>query len=144
MSFSGAVKQPQLTPAAATPVEPLSREEIDKNFKEMLLVVNAYRDDKLKLEDAINKLQPLSINKDVLVEIYNKFLDRKDIDRENLMLLVCAALKVKKLTREDNRAALIETMDLAPDMQCDVPRVHEYIAQFMGKFNFFYRFNPFG
>lgn len=135
MSFSGAKKQPQITPTASSPVEPLSREDIDKNFKEMLSVVNAYRDDKLKLDDAIMKLKPLSINKDVLVEIYNKFLDRKDIDRENLMLVICEALKVKKLTREDNRAALIETMDLAPDMQCDVPRVHEYIAQFMGKLN---------
>lgn len=129
MSFSGAVKQPQKQP---TPAVPMSREEIDKNFKEMLATVSAYRDDKLTLDAAIAKLNPLSINKDVLVEIYNKFLDRKDIDRENLMLLICEALKVKKLSREDNCSALIDTMELAPDMQCDVPRVYEYIAQFLG------------
>lgn len=130
MSFSGALKQPQKTPV---PAEPMSREEIEKNFKEMLETVSAYRDDKLTLDAAIAKLKPVNINKDVLVEIYNKFLDRKDIDRENLMLLICEALKVKKFTRELNQVALIETMDLAPDMQCDVPRVYEYIAQFLGK-----------
>ena len=101
----------------------------------MLNIVSAYRDDKLTLEADIAKLKPLSINKDVLVEIYNQFLDRKDIDRENLMLLICEALKVKKITRDDNRLALIETMNLAPDMQCNVPRVYEYIAQFLGEFN---------
>lgn len=130
MSFSGALKQPQ---KQAVPAEPMSREDIEKNFKEMLATVSAYRDDKLTLDAAITKLKPLSINKDVLVEIYNQFLDRKDIDRENLMLLIIEALKVRKLTREDNRLALIETMDLAPDMQCDVPRVYEYIAQFLGE-----------
>ena len=132
MSFSGTLKHLPKPPA---PVEPMTREEIEKNFKEMLNTVSAYRDDKLTLEAAIAKLKPLSINKDVLVEIYNQFLDRKDIDRENLMLLICEALKVKKITRDDNRLALIETMNLAPDMQCDVPRVYEYIAQFLGEFN---------
>lgn len=135
MSFSGAMKQPQKVSHTA-PAEPLTREEVEKNFKEMLEIVDAYRDDKYTIDAAIAKLAPLNVNKDVLVEIYNKYLDRKDIDRENLMMLICEMLKVNKLTRDDNRAALIEAMELAPDMQFDVPRVYEYIAQFFGKFFF--------
>lgn len=134
-SFSGVIKQPQKTPPApASLSQPLSREDIEKNYNEMLNIVNAYQADKLTLESAVNKLKALDIRKEVLVEIYNKFLDRKDADRENLMTLVCELMKNGKLTREDNLAALIETMDLAPDMMFDVPRVHEYIAQFLGEF----------
>jgi translation initiation factor 4G len=133
LSFSGAVKQPQKAATPTMPAEPMTQKEIDKNYKEMLTIVNEFRDDKLTLEKAMAALQPLSINKDVLVEIYNKFLDRKDIDRENLMMVVCELLKTKKITREINRAALIDTMKLAPDMLCDVPRVYEYIGQFYGK-----------
>lgn len=132
MSFSGATKQPQKV-SPTTPAEPLSREQVEKNFKEMLTIVDGYRDDKLTMEKAIAKLRPVNVNKDVLLEVYNKYLDRKDIDRENLMMLICEMLKEKLLTREDNRAALIDAMAFAPDMQCDVPRVYEYIAQFCGK-----------
>jgi MA3 domain len=128
MNFSGVVKK---EPSA--PTKPMSQDDIDKNYNAMLAIVNGYRDDKFTLEEAIAKLKPLAISKEVLVEIYNKFLDRKDIDRENLMLVVCELLRTKKVTRDDNRAALITTMELAPDMMCDVPRVYEYIGQFMGE-----------
>lgn len=130
MSFSGALKKDgvQLAPA-----NPMTEEEIEKNYNLMLNIVNDYRDDKLGMEDAMEKLKPLAISKEVLVQIYNKFLDRKDIDRENLMLLVIELVKTKKVPRDVNRDALIDTMDFAPDMQCDVPRVYEYIAQFFGK-----------
>lgn len=133
LSFSGAVKQPQKAVTPTMPAEPLTREEVDKNYKEMLTIVNQFRDDKLTLEKTVAALHPLSINKDVLVEIYNKFLDRKDIDRENLMMVICELLKTKKISREVNRAALIDTMKLAPDMLCDAPRVYEYIGQFYGE-----------
>jgi MA3 domain len=111
----------------------MSREDVDKNYKEMLLIVNKFREDKLTLAKAIEALQPLSINKDVVVEIYNTFLDRKDIDRENLMMVICEMLKTNKLSRDVNRAALIDTMESAPDMLCDVPLTYEYIGQFFGK-----------
>lgn len=117
----------------ATPIS-LTPEEVEKNYEEMLKIFDAYRDDKLNNEMAMEKLQPLSVNKDVLVQIYNKHLDRKDKDRENFIILICEMLKKKKLLRDDNLRALIETMELAPDMQCDVPRVYEYIAQFLGMF----------
>ena len=134
LSFSGAVKQPQKPPSAPTPpAGPMSDDEVQKSYKEMLEVANEYRADKLSLEKALEKLDVLSINKDVLYEIYNQFLDRKPIDRENLMLLVIGLLKSKKLSSEDNRLALIDTMGSAPDMACDVPLVYEYIAQFYGK-----------
>lgn len=130
MSFSGAVKKEN---APVTPAKPMTREEVDKNYNAMLEIVNAFSDDKLSMEHAMTKLKVLSINKDVLVEIYNKFLDRRDIHRENLMLLVCDLVKTKKVSREENNAALVDTMELAPDMICDVPRVYEYIGQFFGK-----------
>lgn len=135
MSFSGALKNPQKATTTSTgPVKQLTSEEFAKNSKEMLLIVEAYRNDKLTLDMAITKLNPVTVTKDVLVEVYNKYLDRKNSDRENLMLLLCEMLKLNKLSRDENRAALIETMELAPEMICDVPRVYEYIAQFLGKF----------
>lgn len=129
MSFSGppAVKKP---PSSAV----LTEEEVDKMVKELVTVVDAYKEDKLTLEGAIEKAHKVSINKDVLVEIYNKFLDRKDNDRENLMLLFVEMLKQKMIIREDNKLALHKVMMLAPDFQCDVPRIYEYIAQFLSKF----------
>lgn len=142
MSFSGALKQPQ-KPATPTPSEPMTREEVDKSYKEMLEVVNKYHNDKLSLEGAVEALKPLSINSDVLVEIYNKVLDRKDLDRENLMTLICELMKKRKLSRDDNRAALIATLDLAPETVCDVPLVYEYIAQFLGKFESLETFDVF-
>lgn len=128
MSFSGppAVKKP---PSSAI----LTEEEVEKMVNELVTVVDAYRDDKLTLEGAIEKAHKVSINKDVLIEIYNKFLDRKDNDRENLMLLVVEMLKQKMVVRDDNKVALIKVMELAPDFQCDVPRVYEYIAQFLSE-----------
>lgn len=128
MSFSGppAVKKP---PTSAV----LTEEEVEKMVNELVAIVDAYRDDKLTLEAAIEKAHKVSINKDVLIEIYNKFLDRKDNDRENLMLLIVEMLKQKMVIRDDNKNALHKVMELAPDFQCDVPRVYEYIAQFMSK-----------
>lgn len=130
MSFSGAVKKEG---AAAPPTKPMTREEVDKNYEAMLAIVNAFREDKLSQEDAMSKLKLVAINKDVLVEIYNKFLDRKDIDRENLMLLVCDLVQSKKVSRDDNCAALVDIMEFAPDMMFDVPRIYEYIAQCFGE-----------
>jgi hypothetical protein len=132
MSFTGAVKvkNPQ------KPSEPMSLEDVDKSYKEMLVVVDAYRDDKLTMDMALTKLKPLNINKDVLIEIYNKFLDRRDNDRENLMMLVCKMLQTNRLTCDDNLTALIGVMELAPDVEPDVPRVYEYIAQFFGELKF--------
>ncbi|CRL07938.1 CLUMA_CG020896, isoform A [Clunio marinus] len=145
-SFSGALKQHQQKPtminassstssSISSPAALLSltRDEVEKNFNDMLKIVDAFRDDKLTTETAMDKLKSLSVNKDVLIEIYNKFLDRKDRDRENLMMLIVEMLKQKKLTREDNRLALIGTMAIAPDMQYDVPLVYEYIAQFLAE-----------
>ena len=131
MSFSGAVKKEGVV---AAPAKPMTREEVILNYEAMLAIVNDFRDDKFNVEDAMTKLKPLAINKDVLVEIYNKFLDRKDIDRENLMLIVCELMKTKKVSLDENHVALIDIMVFAPEMMCDVPRVYEYIAQFMGEF----------
>jgi hypothetical protein len=133
MNFSGVVKKEGV---AMVPAKPMTPEEVEKNYTAMLAIVNGFRDDKLSMEDAMIKLKSLAISKDVLFEIYNKFLDRKDIDRENLMLLVCELVKTKKVSREENRMALIDTMAFAPEMQCDVPRVYEYIGQFFGEFKF--------
>ena len=129
MSFSGSAPIKK----APTPVV-LTAEEVDKNAKELVTVVDAYRDDKLTLEGAIEKARKHPINKDVLENVYNFYLDRKDNDRENLMLLVIEMIKSKMVPRDDNKEALLKVMQFAPDIQCDVPRVYEYIAQFMGKF----------
>lgn len=128
MSFSGppAVKKP---PSSAI----LTEEEVDKMVKELVTIVDAYRDDKFTLEAAMEKTQKVSVNKDVLVEVYNKYFDRKDNDRENLMLLFVEMLKQKKIIREDNKMALLKSMEFAPDFMCDVPLVYEYIAHYMSK-----------
>lgn len=135
MSFSGTapMKKPPV------PVV-LSEEEVDKNVKELVTIVDAYRDDKLTLENAREKARKVSVNKDVLEIIYNKFLDRKDNDRENLMMVIVEMIKSQMVIRDDNKQALNKVMQFAPDIQCDVPRVYEYIAQFMGEFlkNFLY------
>lgn len=138
MSFSGppAVKKP---PSSAV----LTDAEVEKMVTELKAIVDLYRDDKLTLEGAIEKAHKVSINKDVLVEIYNKFLDRKDNDRENLMLLTVEMLKQKMVLRDDNRLALHKVMELAPDFQCDVPRVYEYIAQFLSEYERHLRFKNF-
>lgn len=128
MSFSGppAVKQ---APSSAI----LTEEEVEKMVKELVSIVDAYRDDKLTLEAAMEKTQKVSVNKDVLIEVYNKYFDRKDNDRENLMLLFVEMLKQKKIIREDNKIALSKVMEFAPDFMCDVPLVYEYIAHYMSK-----------
>lgn len=133
ISFSSILKlPPKVTPKA--PVEPISFKKEEKNFEKMLSIFDLYYKDELKLELAIAQLGPLNVNKDVIVKVYNMYLDRKEIDRESLMILICEMLKKKILTFEDNRDALKETMTLAPDIACDVPRVYEYIAQFFGDF----------
>jgi hypothetical protein len=129
MSFSG---PPTIKKAPSSPV--LTEEEVDKMFKELVTIVDAYKDDKLTLEAAMEKCQKVSINKDVLLEIYNKFLDRKEMDRENLMMLIVEMLKQKKIMREDNKVALLKVMELAPEFIYDVPRVYEYIAHYMSEF----------
>ena len=129
MSFSGppAVKKP---PTSVV----LTDEEVKKMLNDLVTVVDAYRDDKLTLEGAIEKANKISVNKDVLVEIYNKYFDRKDKDRENLMMLLVEMLRKKLVIRDDNKIALNNVMKLAPDFQCDVPRVYEYIAQFLSEY----------
>lgn len=129
MSFSG---PPAIKKAPSSAV--LTEAEVEKMTKELYEIVEAYRNDKLTLEAAVEKTDKVSINKDVLVEVYNKYLDRKDNDRENLMLLFVEMLKQKKISREDNKTALLKVMEFAPDYICDVPRVYEYIAHYMSKF----------
>lgn len=134
MSFSGALKAPQKPPSApAPPAGPMSREDVVKNYEEMMSIVDEYRKDKVTIEKAVDKLRALSINKDVLVEVFNQYLDRKPVDRENLVALVVELLKCKKLSSEDNRLALVDTMSFAPDMVADIPYTYEYIAHFFGK-----------
>ncbi|CAH1735438.1 unnamed protein product [Chironomus riparius] len=128
MSFSG-------TAPMKKPISPivLTEEEVDKNVKELVTIVDLYRDDKLTVDAAIEKARKHAANKEVLEAIYNKFLDRKDNDRENLMMIVVEMIKNKLVARDDNKQALYKVMQFAPDIQCDVPRVYEYIAQFMGE-----------
>lgn len=134
MSFSGALKAPQKPPSApAPPAGPMSPEDVTKNYDLMMNIVDEYRKDKVTLEKAVDKLRALSINKDVLVEVYNQYLDRKVTDRENLVALVVELLKCKKLSSEDNRLALVDTMSLAPDMVVDIPHTYKYIAHYYGK-----------
>jgi len=128
MSFSGSAPIKKIP----SPIV-LTEEEVDKNFKELVTIVDLYRDDKLTIDAAIEKAGKYTANKDVLENIYNKFLDRKDNDRENLMMVVIEMIKNKLVIRDDNKQALFKVMQFAPDIQCDVPRVYEYIAQFMGK-----------
>lgn len=135
MSFSGALKAPQKPPQAPQPpAGPMSQEDVQKNYDEMMKIVDEYRQDKVTLEKAVDKLVKLSINKDVLVEVYNQYLDRKTIDRENLVALVVELLKCKKLSSEDNRLALVDTMNFAPEMVADIPYTYQYIAHFFGEF----------
>jgi hypothetical protein len=129
MSFSG---PPTIKKAPSSPV--LTEDEVEKMLKELVIIVDEYKNDKLTLEAAMEKSQKVSINKDVLLEIYNKFLDRKEMDRENLMMLIVEMLKQKKIMRDDNKLALMKVMELAPEFACDVPRVYEYIAHYMSEF----------
>ncbi|KAG5666407.1 hypothetical protein PVAND_014436 [Polypedilum vanderplanki] len=129
MSFSGPAPVKKQSPTPVT----LTEEEIEKFLKELVSIVDAYRDDKLTIEGVTEKANKVSINKDVLEQIYNKFLDRKDKDRENLMLVIVELIKQKMVMRDDNKQALLKVMEFAPDIQCDVPRVYEYIAQFMSE-----------
>lgn len=128
MSFSG---PPAVKKAPSSPV--LTEDEVEKMLKELVIIVDDYKNDKLTLEAAMEKSHKVSINKDVLLEIYNKFLDRKEMDRENLMMLIVEMLKQKKIMREDNKVALMKVMELAPEFACDVPRVYEYIAHYMSE-----------
>lgn len=129
MSFTG---PPAIKKAPSSAV--LTEVEVEKMTKELCEIVDGYRNDKLTLEAAVEKTDKVSINRDVLVEVYNKYLDRKDNDRENLALLFVEMLKQKKIIREDNKTALLKVMEFAPDFICDVPRVYEYIAHYMSKF----------
>jgi hypothetical protein len=128
MSFSGPAPMKKVPSSIH-----LSPDEVDKMFKELVTIIDSYRDNKLSLEHAIEKTQKVSINKDVLENVYNKYLDRKDKDRENFMILLVEMIQQKIVLRDDNKQALHKVMEFAPDIQCDVPRVYEYIAHFMGK-----------
>lgn len=139
-SQSTAVKQPQKSASVIVPrvnsAEPMSHEEVDKNANEFSSTFKKFKDESssLSFEDAVSKMEKIRYNKDVVMKIYEIYYDQKSKDRPFLIMMVCKLIERKCITEEDNRAALKEAMELAPDMMCDVPRVHEYLAEIMGKF----------
>lgn len=139
LSYSGSLTKPiapaQLAPVKAAPAPPveLNGEDTDKMVTEMAQILKCYQDDKYTMEMALEKFQPIVINKDVLYEIYDKYHEKKDSDRENLIQVIVELVRSNKVQRDDNRQALLELMENAPENICDVPLVYEYIAQYLGE-----------
>jgi hypothetical protein len=71
---------------------------------------------------------------ELLVTLFLNNLDRKDLDRENVIMLIIDMIRYKNKEPYQIMMSLKMVMELAPELICDVPKVYEYVAHYMSEY----------
>ncbi|NXY79318.1 IF4G1 factor, partial [Glareola pratincola] len=122
-----AVKQ-EPAPPAASPKPALSEEELEKKSKAIIEEYLHIND----MKEALQCVQELGSPSLLYIFVQNGIestLERSTISREHMGVLLCQLVKAGTLSKEQYYKGLREILEIAEDMEIDIPHIWLYLAE---------------
>ncbi|NWT85447.1 IF4G1 factor, partial [Lanius ludovicianus] len=121
------VKQEQ-TPSATSTKPTLSEEELEKKSKAIIEEYLHIND----MKEALQCVQELGSPSSLYIFVQNGIestLERSTISREHMGALLCQLVKAGTLSKEQYYKGLREILEIAEDMEIDIPHIWLYLAE---------------
>ncbi|NXW61251.1 IF4G1 factor, partial [Eurystomus gularis] len=121
------VKQ-EPAPPAASPKPALSEEELEKKSKAIIEEYLHIND----MKEALQCVQELGSPSSLYIFVQNGIestLERSTISREHMGVLLCQLVKAGTLSKEQYYKGLREILEIAEDMEIDIPHIWLYLAE---------------
>ncbi|NXB02575.1 IF4G1 factor, partial [Cnemophilus loriae] len=122
-----AVKQ-ESTPPATSTKPALSEEELEKKSKAIIEEYLHIND----MKEALQCVQELGSPSSLYIFVQNGIestLERSTISREHMGALLCQLVKAGTLSKEQYYKGLREILEIAEDMEIDIPHIWLYLAE---------------
>ncbi|NXD63579.1 IF4G1 factor, partial [Eolophus roseicapillus] len=120
-------KQEPVAPAAS-PKPALSEEELEKKSKAIIEEYLHIND----MKEALQCVQELGSPSSLYIFVQNGIestLERSTISREHMGVLLCQLVKAGTLSKEQYYKGLREILEIAEDMEIDIPHIWLYLAE---------------
>ncbi|NWS40352.1 IF4G1 factor, partial [Probosciger aterrimus] len=120
-------KQEPAAPAAS-PKPALSEEELEKKSKAIIEEYLHIND----MKEALQCVQELGSPSSLYIFVQNGIestLERSTISREHMGVLLCQLVKAGTLSKEQYYKGLREILEIAEDMEIDIPHIWLYLAE---------------
>ncbi|NWQ82650.1 IF4G1 factor, partial [Columbina picui] len=121
------IKQEPVPPAASTKPA-LSEEELEKKSKAIIEEYLHIND----MKEALQCVQELGSPSSLYIFVQNGIestLERSTISREHMGVLLCQLVKAGTLSKEQYYKGLREILEMAEDMEIDIPHIWLYLAE---------------
>ncbi|NXC75974.1 IF4G1 factor, partial [Anhinga anhinga] len=115
-------------PPAASPKPTLSKEELEKKSKAIIEEYLHIND----MKEALQCVQELGSPSSLYIFVQNGIestLERSTISREHMGVLLCQLVKAGTLSKEQYYKGLREILEIAEDMEIDIPHIWLYLAE---------------
>ncbi|KGL91916.1 Eukaryotic translation initiation factor 4 gamma 1, partial [Charadrius vociferus] len=115
-------------PPAASPKPALSDEELEKKSKAIIEEYLHIND----MKEALQCVQELGSPSSLYIFVQNGIestLERSTISREHMGVLLCQLVKAGTLSKEQYYKGLREILEIAEDMEIDIPHIWLYLAE---------------
>ncbi|NXF42659.1 IF4G1 factor, partial [Oceanites oceanicus] len=115
-------------PPAASPKPALSEEELEKKSKAIIEEYLHIND----MKEALQCVQELGSPSSLYIFVQNGIestLERSTISREHMGVLLCQLVKAGTLSKEQYYKGLREILEIAEDMEIDIPHIWLYLAE---------------
>ncbi|NWI22992.1 IF4G1 factor, partial [Sula dactylatra] len=115
-------------PPAASPKPTLSEEELEKKSKAIIEEYLHIND----MKEALQCVQELGSPSSLYIFVQNGIestLERSTISREHMGVLLCQLVKAGTLSKEQYYKGLREILEIAEDMEIDIPHIWLYLAE---------------
>ncbi|KFW71797.1 Eukaryotic translation initiation factor 4 gamma 1, partial [Pygoscelis adeliae] len=115
-------------PSAASPKPALSEEELEKKSKAIIEEYLHIND----MKEALQCVQELGSPSSLYIFVQNGIestLERSTISREHMGVLLCQLVKAGTLSKEQYYKGLREILEVAEDMEIDIPHIWLYLAE---------------
>ncbi|NXD27935.1 IF4G1 factor, partial [Spelaeornis formosus] len=116
------------TPPAASTKPALSEEELEKKSKAIIEEYLHIND----MKEALQCVQELGSPSSLYIFVQNGIestLERSTISREHMGALLCQLVKAGTLSKEQYYKGLREILEIAEDMEIDIPHIWLYLAE---------------
>ncbi|KQK79846.1 eukaryotic translation initiation factor 4 gamma 1 [Amazona aestiva] len=113
---------------AASPKPALSEEELEKKSKAIIEEYLHIND----MKEALQCVQELGSPSSLYIFVQNGIestLERSTISREHMGVLLCQLVKAGTLSKEQYYKGLREILEIAEDMEIDIPHIWLYLAE---------------
>ncbi|NXW18746.1 IF4G1 factor, partial [Circaetus pectoralis] len=115
-------------PPASSPKPALSEEELEKKSKAIIEEYLHIND----MKEALQCVQELGSPSSLYIFVQNGIestLERSTISREHMGVLLCQLVKAGTLSKEQYYKGLREILEIAEDMEIDIPHIWLYLAE---------------